>query len=273
MSITSDIALINKIVPVAQGDTTTALKPRPGSLGEAETIDGTWACHTKVLSPSGTALIDRAITEKTSDSMRFVVSLTPAETAALAVETYTWIIELSNTTTVPPYNVEVNYTLAVEPQYDPSTDSSQLVIERGVNSFSTYEHLLRSLQALPNLYAANNTTRPMLKAVFIQSWFDIGALVVDFDNGICTTRYFDADILDALTDQQRNDLIRAQLQQADYIQTAHPGQRDATVRRITSGDATTVYRNNRAVIVCAEATRTLSPYMVPGQSHTATIHP
>lgn len=269
----SESVLVNKIVSVAQGDTTTALKPRPGSLGESDIIDGNWSCHTKVLSPSGTVLIDRAITEKTSDAMRFVVALTPAETAALAVDTYTWIIELSNSTTTPPYNVEVSYTLAVEPQYDPATDSNQLIIERGVNSFTDYEELLRTLQTLPNLYAANNTIRPLLKSVFVQAWFDIGALAVDFDNGISTTRYFDTAILDALTVQQQSDLIRAQLQQTDFIQTTDPSARDATVRRITAGESTVVYRNNRAVLVCAEATRTLQPYLLPAQQHTAMIHP
>lgn len=272
MSFITDTILTDKIVSVAQGDITTALKPRPGSLGEADIIDANWTCHTKVLSPNGTILIERAVTEKTIDNLRFVVNLTPAETTTLPVETYSWVIEISNSTTVPPYNIEQRYTLAVEPQYDPSTDSTQLIIERGVNAFSDYESLLRALQSMPNLHAANNTIRPVLKSVFIQSWFDLGALIVDFGNGISTSRYFDSEVLDALTDQQRDDLIRAQLQQADYIQTAHPSQRDATVRRITTGDATTVYRNNRAVIVCTEAIRILQPYLMPGQAHYAAIH-
>ena len=65
------------------------------------TLDANYSCRIAVL---GT-LIDRAVTEKTVDNKYFRVWLTPEETAQLlgAVKLG---IQISNTTTTPPINVE-----------------------------------------------------------------------------------------------------------------------------------------------------------------------
>lgn len=148
----------------------------------------------------------------------------------------------------------------------------ELDIQRGSNSFETFENLAALLEKLPNLTAATAATSDFLKPALVEAFFNIGALAVDFGNGIATTRYFDSSTLDALTTTQQQTLAHAQLVEANFILGTSTAHRDATIRRQTIGESTVVYRNNRAVIVCPEAVRILQPFLVPGQAHSAAIH-
>lgn len=71
-----------------------------------------WACRV-VVNSAGTP-IDRAVTGLTSDNFRFLVQLTPAETADLSEEAHTVAIEVTNSGTTPPFNKESHQTLVVE---------------------------------------------------------------------------------------------------------------------------------------------------------------
>jgi hypothetical protein len=75
-----------------------------------------WACQVKV--PSASTPIDRAVTALSTDNFRFLVQLTPAETALLAPkEAHVVAIQLENATLTPPFEKETHITLDVEEQH------------------------------------------------------------------------------------------------------------------------------------------------------------
>ena len=57
--------------------------------------------------------IERAITDKTGDNLRFIAALTPAETLALAAGQYVVAIEIENAALTPPLRVETHIILTV----------------------------------------------------------------------------------------------------------------------------------------------------------------
>ena len=250
---------------IPQGNTGPSLEVYTNAM----TSTNEWTCHQELITPDGTKIIDRAVTAVNPQGDRFIAFLTVEDTTALTVDTYTWRLTLSNASQIPAFKSFETHTVAIATAV---SSQSNLALVRGENSFCDYFALLEQLARMPELLSATTAERVRLKAAMVEAWYDIGALSIDFGNNITTTRYFDAAALDSLTNNQRSDLVRAQLQQAEYILTAHPSAREATVRRLTTGDSTTVYRNNRAVIVCSEATRTLKPHMVRGQAHTAMLH-
>lgn len=148
----------------------------------------------------------------------------------------------------------------------------ELELIRGTNSFDTFDNLKALLDTLPNLIAATNTDSANLKPILLEAWYDIGALAVDFGNDITTTRYFSTSVLDALSTNEQNLLNHALITEAEFILSTSNAHRDANIRRLTVGESTTVFRNNRAIIVCPEAVRILQPYIVPAQNHVAMIH-
>lgn len=89
-----------------------------GDDGALVNISAPWTCKIKV---AGTA-IDRAVTDRTVDNLRFIAALTPAETATLDIGIYVVAIEIENTTTVPPLRREHHIVLTVEKHVVGSTD-------------------------------------------------------------------------------------------------------------------------------------------------------
>ena len=60
--------------------------------------------------------IDRPETNMSSDDQRFLVQLTPAETATMeASKTHTVAVEIENTNLTPEFNIEVHLDLQVDP--------------------------------------------------------------------------------------------------------------------------------------------------------------
>lgn len=249
---------------IVQGDTGPILEV----FAEIMTSTSGWTCAMSLRAPSGEVVLTRQVTDTNQEATKFVAYVTDIETASLDVNVYSWEISLHNTILNPDFSARELHTVCIEP--DVATRTS-LELVRGENSFCDYPMLIEHLAQLPGLYGINSVSRVKLKAAAVEAWFDIGALCVDFGNGLSTTRYLDSTALDLLTSQEQQLLIRAQLAQANYILTIHPSERDATVREITAGESTTVFRNNRRVIVCARAMEILRPFLTPGQAHTARI--
>lgn len=80
--------------------------------GTLATLTGSYTCTIKV---AGTA-IERAVTDLTADSKRFIAALTPTETATLTPGQYVVAIEVVNATTTPPLRVETHIILTVAEQ-------------------------------------------------------------------------------------------------------------------------------------------------------------
>lgn len=106
-----------------QGDTGPIIRPRPSVLDTGVVLDVNWTCFIGVNDADGTAVVaKRAVTDKTSDNLYFVAALTPTETTALTVsagelyEHYNMVVEVVNTTLIPPFNIEQHYTLHVKEQ-------------------------------------------------------------------------------------------------------------------------------------------------------------
>ncbi|MEM1111519.1 MAG: hypothetical protein AAGI11_06395 [Pseudomonadota bacterium] len=143
---------------------------------------------------------------------------------------------------------------------------------RGSNSFETLENLQAELATLPALTAATAATPEHLSHALVYAWFNIGALDLDFGSGVVTTRYFDSATLDSLDAKAQADLIQAQLVEADFSLSNTSTNRTGELRRVSVGASTTVYRNNRSVIVSADAVNILRPYLEPGFQHMARLH-
>lgn len=103
---------------IYRGDTSDIVYTSPSTLDGAA-MDGNWTCSSCVVDRSGDKVIsDFSITTKTGDNTEFICYLTPTQTDNLAVtgdvSYYTWVIQLANATTTPPFSKEVHYTLAVK---------------------------------------------------------------------------------------------------------------------------------------------------------------
>lgn len=111
-----------------QGDTTDILYIRPGPLNNGDPIDVNWTCSTGVIDDVGAILLaSRAVTDivtvpikgangQTTDEECFLCALTPAETVTLELGIHTWIVQVVNTTTTPPFNIEKHNILEIEKQ-------------------------------------------------------------------------------------------------------------------------------------------------------------
>lgn len=80
--------------------------------GTLATITGGYSCTIKV---AGSA-IERAVTDTTVDSKRFIAALTPTETDTLAVGQHVVAIEVVNNALTPPLRVETHIILTVSEQ-------------------------------------------------------------------------------------------------------------------------------------------------------------
>lgn len=105
-----------RLIEVVQGDTTPLIKAGPKFDGERPDLDASWSCRTALFDEQGNKLIDKAVTNKTQDNKRFIVALTPDETAMCAPGTYVWVVEIRNPNTNPPFNVEEDQPLRVKRQ-------------------------------------------------------------------------------------------------------------------------------------------------------------
>lgn len=108
---------------IHQGDTGPMLKPRPSVLDDGVVLDADWHCYIAALDATGAvAIASREVTDKDTGNLRWLASFTPAETATLDVEdsdnyrSYKMVLEVVNTTTTPPFNVESHFVLNVAPQ-------------------------------------------------------------------------------------------------------------------------------------------------------------
>ncbi len=109
---------------IKQGDTGPVIHVRPSVLDEITPLDSNWKCFIAVNNEDGTtAVAKREVTTHTPDNLKFVAALFPSETQTLQVDgsiesfrLYKMIIEVSNVTLDPPFNIEKHYKLKVEPQ-------------------------------------------------------------------------------------------------------------------------------------------------------------
>ena len=76
-----------------------------------------WNCTVAV--PSASVPISRAVTDLSTDNFRFLVQLTPAETALLEAEKHVVAIQLDNATLTPPFTKERHVDLVVEDEIIP----------------------------------------------------------------------------------------------------------------------------------------------------------
>lgn len=108
---------------IYQGDTGTILHPRPSSLAVDEAIDADWHCWIAANYSDGTvAVAKREVTDKDAGDLSWLAALTPTETNTITINpelgevTVDLIIEVINTTTTPPFNVERHFDLPVRSQ-------------------------------------------------------------------------------------------------------------------------------------------------------------
>jgi len=78
---------------------------------------GGWTCTVAV--PTASTPISRAVTDLSTDNFRFLVQLTPAETALLEPEKHVIAIQVDNATLTPPFTKEKHTELVVEDQIIP----------------------------------------------------------------------------------------------------------------------------------------------------------
>ena len=105
---------------VFQGDTSVVLNAKPvDSTGSTYDVSvGGWSCKITVSDKAGaTEIISRAVTDVTSDKTSFIAYVKPSETTTLtAGNTYLQVIEITNTTIVPIFNLEKHVTLTIKEQ-------------------------------------------------------------------------------------------------------------------------------------------------------------
>jgi hypothetical protein len=123
---------MKSVFEVYQGDLTDYIYVRPGPLNAGDPIGANWTCQVAVLNNSDAEeLAARAVTDKSTVEIEnedgsktneecFVCYLLPSETAILSEDTdnnfHTWVIEIKNATTSPPFNLEKHIFLKVNKQ-------------------------------------------------------------------------------------------------------------------------------------------------------------
>ncbi len=117
---------------VFQGDITPVILERPNVLANGSLIDGSWICKISALDSTGSVTVAvRTITEKAtkniktkdgsySDEECFLCYLLPSETETLTEDdentNHKLIIEVSNVSITPVFNIEDHYILHVKKQ-------------------------------------------------------------------------------------------------------------------------------------------------------------
>lgn len=106
---------------IKQGETGPIIRPRPSTLEDGITIDGSWVCKTAVNDKDGNVIIAaRTIVTLSDNALYFEFALTPTETLTLSVASgddytlYDQIVEITNDTIFPKFNVEEEYELKVK---------------------------------------------------------------------------------------------------------------------------------------------------------------
>lgn len=102
------------------GDTSPILQPRPTVLDDGVVLDTNWTCTIAADYEDGSeAVAVTPVTDKTSDNLRFIAALTPAQTGTIVVpselDCINVILELivANSTLIPPFNKKIRYTLPI----------------------------------------------------------------------------------------------------------------------------------------------------------------
>lgn len=106
---------------ITQGETGPIIRPRPSAIDTGVTLDANWICRTAVNDLDGESVIaPRVITTMTDDALYFELALTPTETESLTVASgdlstnYVQVVEISNATLFPIFNVEEEYIIKVK---------------------------------------------------------------------------------------------------------------------------------------------------------------
>lgn len=184
-----------------------------------------WTCVMELFDNSGAIAIGPInITSTTEADDAFVVSLSPAQTALLDVEIYRMVVELNNPSLTPVVNVEYEFIISVDPQYESGDATDLIVLTVADNSFGTYSSLIHKLNQMPLLKMANAVPRRDLKAALVQAYYNIGLLALDFGlyNDPIVSSEYTADDLAALTSSQTDILLRAQLTESDMLLGSNP---------------------------------------------------
>ena len=210
---------------VKQGNTSPVVNIGSSSM---VSTDG-WTCNLRVLDFDSTAIIDRNITETNEANDKFLVYLTPAETGAIAVESYRMVVELSNAALTPPFNVEQHHIITIDPQMEVGDATGLVQLIEGTNSFDSFEELLLMLPQMPHLKCAISADRASLKGALVGAYQNIGFLTTDFqvyDDTLGVWKVSTADFTDTdLTELSQEDfdkLVRAQLTEANGLLGAYP---------------------------------------------------
>jgi len=117
---------MTEVIELIQGNTSDVKLVRPDIPGLDDALDGNWTCQQSVMDCDRTAVVEASdVTDKTTDEFgkeRFVVAVSYTDSDTLTVPAgepyfdYTWMIELNNPNTVPPYRKEHHITLRVRNQ-------------------------------------------------------------------------------------------------------------------------------------------------------------
>lgn len=107
---------------IYQGNTGPVLQPRPTVLDDGVVLDANWTCHIGANYKDGAVAVAKTeVTDKTVDNLRWIAALTPTQTAAIDLGSLKCvdidlILEVANSTVVPPFKVETHYTLPIKLQ-------------------------------------------------------------------------------------------------------------------------------------------------------------
>lgn len=105
---------------IYRGNTGPVLQPRPTVLDDGVILAPEWTCYIGANYEDGSEAVAKTeVLQKTADNLRWIAALTPTQTEALVIPSgldcinIDLIIEVANATTVPPFKVELHYTLSV----------------------------------------------------------------------------------------------------------------------------------------------------------------
>ena len=104
-----------------KGNTGPVIPLRPKILGDQQNLDGNWSCNIALLDSAGATVVSsRAVTTKSEDNQKFLAFLTPTETDTVTLDAtknftcFTQVMVVQNSTTTPPFKVEVRVTLQIK---------------------------------------------------------------------------------------------------------------------------------------------------------------
>lgn len=108
-----------EVIELYNGDGSELILIRPDIADDAEVISNDWLCQTWVTDKYGKEVIaPRVETNKTTDNLKYIISLSPDDTALLAlngaVTEYVWVVEIINDALVPPFQREKHITVLLK---------------------------------------------------------------------------------------------------------------------------------------------------------------